>query len=62
MSELKPCAHCGNPAYCHVKYEIHSHKVRYVVKCTKCNAKMEYRNEQAAVSAWNRRVKENDDA
>ena len=56
MDELKSCPFCGGNAYTHISYKIHSHKVRYVVKCSKCNANMEYRSEDAAIVAWNRRV------
>ena len=56
MAELKPCPFCGGSAYDHVKYSVHTHKTRHVVKCTKCNAIMEYRNERAVIEAWNRRA------
>lgn len=58
MAELKPCPFCGNSAYTHISYKIHSRKVRYVTKCTKCNANMEYRSEKAAIEAWNRRAED----
>lgn len=56
MTELKPCPFCGNSAYQHMKYTIHDHKLRHVVKCTKCNAIMEYRDKKSAIEAWNRRA------
>lgn len=56
MDKLKPCPFCGAPAYDHIKYLIHSHKQRHTVKCTKCNAFMEYRNKDAAIKAWNKRT------
>ena len=55
-TELKPCPFCGNAAYDHIKYEIHSRKQRHIVKCTRCNAQMEYRDKQSAITAWNRRA------
>lgn len=55
-TRLKPCPFCGNPAYPYINFGIHSGKVRCLIKCTKCNAKMEYRNEKSAVEAWNRRA------
>lgn len=55
MNELKSCPFCGGSAYDHIKYYIHSNTQRHVVKCTKCNAMMEYRNKDAAIKAWNRR-------
>ena len=61
MSELKPCPFCGNSAYYHISYKFHSQKVRHIVKCTKCNANMEYRSEKAAVEAWNRRTEDGRD-
>ena len=56
MAELKPCPFCGGRAYDHIKYCIHSHKQRHTVKCTKCNAIMEYRDKKSAVKAWNTRT------
>ena len=56
MAELKPCPFCGNNAYDHIKYNPHSHIQRHIVKCTKCNATMEYRDKKSATEAWNRRV------
>ena len=53
--KLKPCPFCGNPAIDHIKYNFHKQTQRHVVKCTKCNASMEYRDKQSAISAWNRR-------
>ena len=58
MAELKPCPFCGNAAYSHISCKIHSHKVRHVIKCTRCNANMEYRSEKAAIEAWNRRAED----
>ena len=56
MAKLLPCPFCGGNAYHHIKRMIHINKDRYVVKCTKCNAIMEYRNKQSAIPAWNRRT------
>lgn len=56
MAELKPCPFCGNPAYDHIIYHFHAKKQRHVVKCTKCNASMEYRDKESAIKAWNRRA------
>ena len=56
MAELLPCPFCGNPAYDHISYHIHAHKQRHTVKCTKCNASMEYRDKKSAVKAWNTRT------
>jgi Lar family restriction alleviation protein len=56
MAELKPCPFCGNSAWANFVYKPHSNKTRCVVKCTKCNARLEYRDEKSAVSAWNRRA------
>lgn len=56
MDELKPCPFCGGKAWSTPNYKTNSQKVRYVVKCTKCNAIMEYRSEKAAKEAWNRRA------
>lgn len=53
MPELKPCPFCGNAAYDHITY---NHKHRHTVRCTKCNAQMEYRDKKSAVRAWNRRA------
>ena len=56
MTKLKPCPFCGGGAYKCLHQEIHSKKIRHVVKCTRCNAMMEYRSEESAIAAWNRRV------
>lgn len=56
MAELLPCPFCGNPAYDHISYNIHAHKQRHIVKCTKCNASMEYRDKKSAIKAWNTRT------
>lgn len=55
-NELKPCPFCGNSAYGHKKYLPHSKKIRYVVKCSRCNAVLEYRDKDSAIKAWNRRA------
>lgn len=55
-AELRPCPFCGNFAYKHMRYHPHIQKTRYVVKCTKCNASMEYRDIKSAINAWNRRA------
>lgn len=59
-TELKPCPFCGNPPFETVSYDNIKKKCRYVVKCKKCNAKMEYSNIQAARKAWNKRAGESD--
>ena len=56
MEKLKPCPFCGNSAYYHISHKYHDHKTRHVIKCTRCNASMEYRSEKAAADAWNRRA------
>ena len=62
MAELKPCPFCGGEAVIRVnmgnKYicPIHVHKQRHIVKCTKCNASMEYRDKKSAIKAWNTRT------
>lgn len=55
-NELKPCPFCGNSAYSHKKYCPYSKKNRYVVKCSRCNAVLEYRDKESAIEAWNRRA------
>ncbi len=55
-NELKPCPFCGNTAYDHITYCTYRHKHRHVVRCTKCNASMEYRDKESAIKAWNRRA------
>lgn len=60
MLELKPCPFCGGKAWTTPIYRIHMEKTRYIVKCTKCNAIMEYRSQEAVEKAWNRRVGEPD--
>lgn len=54
--ELKPCPFCGKSALVLPTYKFHIEKTRYIVKCSKCNAIMEYRDEKSAIEAWNRRV------
>ena len=61
MDKLKPCPFCGNPAYDHISYHIHAQKQRHIVKCTKCNASMEYRDKKSAIKAWNTRTPERGD-
>ena len=58
MAELKHCPFCGGGAYKCLHKGIHSEKIRYVIKCKRCNAMMEYRSEEAAITAWNRRFEE----
>ena len=53
--ELKPCPFCGNRAD-NITYLTRNKKQRYFVKCTKCNARMEYCNRTSAINAWNRRA------
>lgn len=60
MRELKPCPFCGGKPWCTPTYMKHIERTRYIVKCTKCNAIMEYRSQEAAEKAWNRRVGESD--
>ena len=55
-NELKPCPFCGGKAWSCTTYKFHAEKTRYVVKCTKCNAIMEYRSRKAVEEAWNRRA------
>lgn len=59
MRELKPCPFCRNPAYDHMSFP--SNKQRHIVKCTKCNASMEYRDKKSAIKAWNTRTHQNDE-
>ena len=56
MAELKTCPFCGGEARMHTRYMRHAEQFRYLVKCLRCNARMEYRNEAAAIEAWNRRA------
>lgn len=62
MAELLPCPFCGNPAYDHISYHIHAQKQRHIVKCTKCNASMEYRDKKSAINAWNTRTPKESEA
>ena len=55
-NELKPCPFCGNRAFDNIKYSTRKRKPRHFVKCTKCNAYMEYCNKKTAINAWNRRA------
>lgn len=56
MAELKPCPFCGGEPWIKQIYKTHIEKTRWVVKCTKCNAFMEYRSEKSVCDAWNRRT------
>ena len=60
MAELLPCPFCGGKAWHAMIYKLHAEKTRHVVKCTKCNAIMEYRSREAVEKAWNKRVGESD--
>ena len=60
-NKLKPCPFCGGNAYDHLKYSFHANKQRHAVKCTKCNAYMEYRDKKSAIKAWNTRTEVKDD-
>lgn len=55
-NELKPCPFCGGKAWSTPIYKLHSEKTRCIVKCTKCNAMIEYRDEKSAIESWNRRA------
>lgn len=56
MDKLKPCPFCGNFAYDHITHNYRICKLRHIVKCTKCNASMEYRDKKSAIKAWNTRT------
>lgn len=63
--ELKPCAHCGSEALVRkVDYYYEGGGLgmsAYTVQCTDCGVRtLEYRDEDLAVAAWNRRDGERD--
>jgi Lar family restriction alleviation protein len=67
MPELKPCPFCGNEAEMESRYigygslGLGAHDW-YTVKCKSCRGKSdEYGTEEAAIAAWNKRVKEGEE-
>ena len=59
MSELKPCPHCGKGAVyigpCSGPFSSGTYKP--TVMCNNCGAFIQRSSKQAAIRAWNRRIK-----
>ena len=65
-NELKPCPFCGNKANIYERHDSGLLSLRpfyplpiigYIVRCSKCNAKMNGKRERTLIQAWNRRAK-----
>lgn len=66
MAKLKPCPFCGDRAFARkVKYYYEDGGFgmsAYTVQCTYCGVRtLEYRDEDEAIEAWNRRGGEHDE-
>jgi Lar family restriction alleviation protein len=63
MNELKKCPFCGADAHKRTHYNDRFEITGYSLACNKCiTTTSEYKTEQKAIAAWNRRVPQQKDS